>query len=177
VSGSQSQSLAPIPCMWDADSRAFRPLPAFARRTADVYGHSEVVTLAPVEDRSAASHRHYFAAINECWRSLPEELTLQFSSPDHLRKAALIKAGYRDERSIVCSSHAEALRVAAFIRPLDDYAIVSVVGSTVVQLTAKSQSQKAMGKEVFGESKEAVFNVLADMLGVPVGDLPTSEAA
>ncbi len=135
------------------------------------------MTLAPVEDRSAASHRHYFAAINECWRSLSEELADQFASAEHLRKAALIKAGYRDERSIVCASHAEALRVAAFIRPLDDYAIVSVVGSTVVQLTAKSQSQKAMGKEVFGASKEAVFNVLAEMLGVPVGDLPKSEAA
>lgn len=156
---------------------AFEPLPAFRRKANEAFGAGEVVTLAPVEDRSAASHRHYFASINEAWQSLPEDMAQQFASADHLRKAALIRAGYRDERSIVCASKAEAARVAAFIKPMDDYAVVSVSGTAVVVLTAKSQSMRAMGKEAFGESKEAVLNVLAEMLGVDVGSLPKSEAA
>lgn len=165
----------PIPCMWNG--QAFEPLPSFRRKTAESFGAGEVVTLAPVEDRSAASHRHYFASINEVWRSLPEDLAAQFGSPEHLRKAALIRAGYRDERSVVCASKAEAQRVAAFIKPMDEYAVVSVSGTAVVCLTAKSQSMRAMGKTVFAESKDAVLNALAEMLGVSVGSIPNEQAA
>lgn len=168
----------PIPCVFTGGPEgAFQPLPAFRRKAAEYYGAGEVVELIPHEDRSIASHRHYFAAINECFRSLPEELASRFRSADHLRKAALIQAGYRDERSVVCGSKAEAQRIAAFIQPMDDFAIVSVSGAAVVVLTAKSQSMRAMGKETFAASKEAVLNVLGEMLGVPVGDLPKSEAA
>jgi len=173
VSASPSQS--PIPCVWTG--QVFEPLRSFRRKAAEAYGAGEIVNLAPVEDRSAASHRHYFAAINEAWHSLNEEQTAQWPSPEHLRKACLIRAGYRDERSVVCGSKANAEHVAAFIRPMDDYAIVSVSGTTVVVLTAKSQSMRAMGKQAFTESKEAVLNVLADLLGVDVGAIPHTAAA
>jgi hypothetical protein len=155
---------APLAFAWDGD--AMRPLPAFAGAAAARFGLGEVVTLAPVELRSSPSHRHYFACVREAWINLPADHAARFASEEHLRKYALIKAGYRDERSIVCASKAEARRVAAFIRPIDDYAVVTVEGRVIVQFTAKSQAPASMGKAQFQASKEAVLTVLAELIGV-----------
>jgi hypothetical protein len=148
-----------------------RPLPAFATIAAALFGVGQVVSMAPAEERSSPSHRHYFACIREAWVNLPERHAARFASEEHLRKYALIKAGYRNERSIVCASRAEARRVAAFIRPIDDYAVVTVEGRFIVQCTAKSQSTAEMGKTQFQASKEAVLDVLAEMIGVEAGAL------
>jgi hypothetical protein len=152
----------PMPFRWDGEAMA--PLkPKLADREFVI---GEVYSLVEHHERSHASHAHYFAAINEAWLNLPEALSDRFATDEHLRKFALIKAGYHDEQSIVCSSKAEALRVAAFIKPMDDYAIVTVSGPVVTRYTAKSQSLKAMGKFVFQASKEAVLEILAAMLNV-----------
>lgn len=156
--------MQPIPCVWTGE--AFIPRGNLKALVAEHYGEGEVVALEPVEERSSKSHAHYFACVGAAWQTLPDEAMDRFPTASHLRKYALIKAGYRDERSIACSSRAEALRLAAFIKPMDEYAIVTVAGSAVTVHTAKSQSVKAMGSKVFQESKDAVFAVLADLLGV-----------
>src|ERR1700679_2297785 len=97
---------APVPFVWDGE--AMRPLPAFAAIAAARFGTGEVVSMAPVDERSSPSHRHYFACIRQAWVNLPEPHAARFASEEHLRKYALIKAGYRNERSIVCASPAEA---------------------------------------------------------------------
>lgn len=163
---------APLPFVWDGE--AMRPLPAFAKAAAQRFRPGEVVALAPAELRSSPSHRHYFACVREAWVNLPEDLAGRFASDEALRKYALIKAGYRDERSIVCASKAEARRIAAFIRPIDDFAVVIVEGAVIVQFTAKSQSAGAMSKSEFQASKEAVLGLLAEMIGV---DLTTLDQA
>ena len=155
---------AAAPYVWDGT--IMRPLPGFAALVAERFGVGEVVSLQPAEVRSAPSHRHYFACVREAWVNLPEHDAARFPTEGHLRKHALIKAGYCEERSIVCTSQAEARRIAAFIRPIDDYAIVTVDGRVIVQFTAKSQSAAAMSKAQFQASKEAVLNILAEMLGV-----------
>ncbi|WP_216073446.1 hypothetical protein, partial [Acinetobacter baumannii] len=73
-----------------------------------------------------ASHNHEFAWLHEAWHSLPERYAEQFPSSEHLRKYALIQAGYSNSHSLVCGSKAEALRLAAFIRPMDEFAVVTV---------------------------------------------------
>ncbi len=154
----------PLPYVWDG--AALRPLPAFAEAASASFSVGEVVALAPAELRSAPSHRHYFACVREAWLNLPQPHAARFPTDEHLRKYALIKAGYRDERSIVCASKAEARRIAAFIRPIDDYAVVLVEGPVIVQFTAKSQSTTGMSKAEFQASKDAVLGTLADMIGV-----------
>lgn len=154
----------PIPAVWREAEEVFRPLAAFTRVAKQHFGDGEIVNLEVREDRSSLSHRHYFAAINEVWQNLPDALVEEFPTSEHLRKRALIKAGYRDERTVLCTSKAMAARVAAFVRPMDEYALVSVSGSAVVVLTAKSQSMRAMGKETFQASKDAVLGILADLI-------------
>lgn len=124
-----------------------------------------------VEERSRASHNHYFAAIGEAWRNLPDHMLDEFPSSEHLRKKALVRAGYADERTFVCASKAEAARMAAFMRPMDEYAIVSVREATVTVWMAKSQSVRAMGKAEFQASKEAVLDVISRLIGVSTDDL------
>ncbi len=81
----------------------------------------------------------------------------------------LVKCGYADERTVVCASKAEAERVAAFIKPMDNYAVVIFHEAVVKVYTAQSQSLKAMGKREFQESKEAVLAAIDRLLGVEPG--------
>lgn len=157
--------------------KVMEPIGRFAREAASRYVLDETYTLDEIQERSSASHAHYFASVGEAWRNLPEELSGRWPTAEHLRKAALIRAGYRDERTIVCGSRAEAQRVAAFIAPMDEYALVSVSGATVVVLTAKSQSMRAMGKKAFEESKAAVLEALAEMVGVTTSELHSAAAS
>ena len=135
-------------------------------RAMRLYPPGTHVVMVPYEPRSQKSHDHFFAIVGDAWANLPEDQDGRFATADHLRKWCLIRAGYRDERTMVCSSRAEAVKLAAFVRPMDDFAVVTVDGAVVVVMTAKSQSMKAMGGKVFQESKDAVFGVLAGILGV-----------
>jgi len=157
-------SCAPLAFEWNGD--AMVPLRQCARMANKEFVVREVYRLAIHEERSANSHNHYFAALHEAWQNLPEGTAERFPTEDHFRKWCLIKAGYRDERTIVASSKAEAQRIAAFVKPMDEFAVVVVKEATVIVATAKSQSVRAMGKKEFQESKQAVLEIAAEMTGL-----------
>ena len=159
----------PIPVQWTGE--AFVPIGRGSRDADRYFVIGERYQLVEEKQRSAASHRHYFASVNEAWSSLPEEIAGRFPSAEHLRKFALIMTGYRDERTLVASSRAEAQRLASFVRPMDDYAVVTVEGSLVSVLTAKTQNMRAMDKATFQASKDAVLDYIAEMIGVEPGAL------
>ena len=155
---------APRPLRFTWDGRVMTPqYPGVAARQYEV---GETYTLEQREDRSINSHRAYFAQINEAHATLPEHLSERWPTPDHLHRWLLIRAGFYDERSIVVASKAEAVRVAAFVRPLDSYAIVIAKEAVVSVFTAKSQSYKAMGRAEFQRSKDATLDELAALIGV-----------
>ncbi|WP_200962570.1 hypothetical protein [Bosea sp. Root381] len=141
------------------------PLPSFAKRCDAEFVVGVVYNLEAIEERSAASHRHYFASVNEAWQNLPEGLADQFPTSEHLRRWCLIRAGYRQSRDVVASSKSEAQRIAAFVKPMDSYAVVTTRECVVTVWTAESQSMKAMGKQRFQESKDAVLSLLGLMIG------------
>lgn len=154
---------------WDGESMV--PLKGFQKRCDETFYVGERYRMEVQEERSMRSHRHYFASIHEAWLNLPEDKAERFPTSEHLRKWALIKTGYRDERSIVAASKAEAQRIAAFVRPIDEYAVVVVRDACVLVYTARSQSVKAMGKKDFTGSKEAVLDVLATLVGTSAQSL------
>ncbi len=100
-----------------------------------------------------------------------------FPTAEHLRKFALIRCGYSDQRQIVCASKAEAQRVAGFVRPMDEYAVVTTSEAVVSVFTAQSQSRKAMGHRPFQESKNKVLDYIAGLLGVNRAEVPEARAA
>lgn len=148
-----------------------QPLPRFVNLCNRQYVVGETYPLIPYEGRSQASHNHYFSCVTEGWRNLPEVLAERFPTVEHLRKYALIKTGYADERSFVCKSRAEAIRLAAFLEPIDNYAIVDAREATVKIYTAQSQAKSAMGARVFGESKTAVLQYISQLIGTDVTSL------
>jgi hypothetical protein len=156
----------PIIFQWDGE--VMKPLTRFHNICNAEFTIGEMYRMETIEERSIVSHRHYFAALHSLWLNMPERASHQFPSEEHLRKHCLIMTGFRDERSFVASSKAEALRLAAFIRPVDEYAVVSVHEATVLVWTAQSQSMKAMGKKRFQDSKQAVLDFAADLVGVTV---------
>lgn len=156
--------------IWEGD--AFRPASPYWGRQADkFYVVGEKYSMLPHFERSAASHAQYFAALNTAWQSLPEHLHEQFPNVEKLRKYALIKAGFADQRQHVCNSKAEAGRLAAFLKPIDDYAIVVENGSVVTIFTAKSQAYRAMGKVDFQRSKDEVLRIVAELIGTDAATL------
>lgn len=170
--------MATVPLLFRYEGEGeFKPATDYWGRRADQsYVVGEVYRLVAHEDRSQASHNHYFASLQNGFDNLPDAMRDQFPTVEHMRKKLLIRAGYADERSIVCASKAEAQRMAAFIRPIDEYAIVSVREAVVRVFTAQSQNMRAMGAKAFQESKQAVLDQLDDMLGVDRGATSRSAA-
>lgn len=158
----------PLTYRWLGDS--FEILPRHQKAADAEFVIGEVYTLEEVKGRSQVSHNHFFAAVHSGWLNLPEQKAERFPTSEHLRKWCLIKSGFHDQRSIVAASKAEALRVAAFIRPIDEFAVVVVSECTVTVYTAKSQSKKAMGAADFQASKQAVLDLIDSMLAVSPGD-------
>jgi hypothetical protein len=156
--------MRPVVFRWDGNVMV--PLERFRPLCREQYMREHDYRLAPVEFRSRASHDHYFASVAEAWQQLPEYLTDRFPTEDHLRRFALCMTGYYDERSIACSSKAEARRIAAFITPMDTYAVVVVREAVVNVLTAKSQSRNAMGKKAFQDSKDKVLDYVWRLCGL-----------
>lgn len=164
----------PQPFRYEGDGlmQALRP------RAADrQFVVGEVYTMVAEQPRSSAQHRMFFASVAEAWRNLPDDLAEEYPDAETLRKKALIRTGFHDQRSIVCASKAEARRVAAFIEPMDRYAIVAVSEAVVRVYTARSQSVRAMGRKEFAESLEAVLAFCAGLIGVAPDDLMKAEAA
>lgn len=161
--------LTPLIFAWDGE--AMIPAPHSRRLIDQHFVIGEKYQFVIHEERSAASHNHYFALLKKAWENLPEAIAADFPSVEHARKRALIMTGHRHERQFVASSKAEALRLAAFLRPASEYAVVVADGAVVTEMTAKSQSMRAMGKADFQRSKDDVLAYLAKLGGYDASQL------
>jgi hypothetical protein len=153
---------APWLTAWDGDG--FQILGRMKARADKELVVGQRYVLEALEERSEASHGHYFATLTEKWANAPHHVTDRFPTPAHLRKYALIRTGWRDEQTFVCSSKAEAVRMAAFLKPIDEFAVISTNGPVIVRWTAKSQSYRAMGKAEFQRSKDEVLQFVDDLI-------------
>lgn len=153
--------------------------PTHLRLAASRFQVGETYLMAEHQHRSKLSHDHEFAFVAEAFNSLPDELAADHPSPEHLRKHGLIRKGFCHVRDHVCETKSEAQRLRTILAGRDEYAIVMITGNGLVvrELTAKSQSRKAMDRAEFQASKTALMEFIADLLGVDVGSLPTERAA
>jgi hypothetical protein len=123
------------------------------------------------EERSLASHGHYFAILGKAWQSLPEDMATDFPSAEHLRKWALIKSGFCTEVQTVCESREEARRLAHYAKQVDEFCLTRIDGPVVTTYHALTQSMEKMNKADFQASKDAVFDVVSKILGCSVTEL------
>jgi hypothetical protein len=139
------------------------PLPRFQRMFDEIYAVNEEYPIIVSEERSMASHRGYFAQIKEAYNNLAEEYANGFPSPEHLRAAALVEAGYCTEANYVMDSPKEAKHLGIMLRKLSPLAIIRISGNVVKHFEAESQSVNAMKKERFEASKKAVLDIVSSM--------------
>lgn len=147
------------------------PVPSSRKACEEDFAGRQFYRIQIREERSQLSHDHYFASLTEAWKNLPEDLAENIPTVEHLRKYALIKAGYRDQRSIAAASPEQAQGLVALVKGYDDFAIVTVNDSVVTVHTAKSQSMRAMGKRDFQDSKSKVLDIVAGLVGVTKDEL------
>ena len=157
-------TISPLPCVWNGTG--FDVMPRFARQADEQFVIGQQYRLANVEDRSDATHKHEFAWIRSAWATLPESIADDYPTAEHLRKAALIATGFFDETRIDVGTLAGALRVAAYAKAEDGFALVVTRGPLVVIRKAKSQSRRAMPGGEFQASKTAILDWISDLLGV-----------
>jgi hypothetical protein len=155
-------SAPPLPWRWDGKVM----VPLQPKIAAKDFEAGKVYRLVEEHDRSQRSHSHFFAVLQIAYNNLPDDLLEEYQSFEHFRKKLLIRTGFCDNQDFVCRSKAEALRLAAFVKPMNDYAIVVVKECVVRVLTAKSQSRKAMGAKDFAASKTMVLEYAARLIGV-----------
>lgn len=169
----------PFYLQYHGDGEFRTPSPHWTRYADKEFVVGETYQMVEHHDRSGVSHRHFFASVNEAWKNLPEMYSgFPFAeSAEHLRAYALIRTGWCDTHTITCTSKAEAMRLAAFIRPIDAFSLVDVKESTVTRYTAKSQSMRAMGKDDFQRSKQDVLDFLDDLIGTEKGQIEKERAA
>lgn len=160
-----------IRCKWQ--DGALRPYGYYQIEAArEIMSEGDVVAVSIDHPRSQNSHAHQFATITDMWRTLPEKYANHpwAANADALRKFALIQTGYRQVEMVDAGSKAAAERVAVALARhatmAHGYAHVSVQGATVVCITPESQSMRAMGGKRFQESKQAVLDFIADLIGV-----------
>ena len=156
----------PLPFIFTAGGRFEPATPLAAELCARHYAAGAKYLLVEHQERSLLSHNQQFAWIDEAWRQLPEKLADLYPTPEHLRKRALIEAGFYHEEAIDCGTKAAALRVAAYLRKHDDFAHLILRGPTLLVRTAKSQSYRAMDREEFQASKSAILEIVAAMIEV-----------
>jgi hypothetical protein len=163
------------PLLYRYNGEGFDVLPRFQGDADRRYVIGEVYAGIFRDVRDMDSHRHYFACLNEAWTNLPEHLTQQFPSAEHLRKFALIQCNFYKVRNYVARDAEDALAVVELIRPYDEFAVVTAKGTVVSIYTAESQSTNSppvgMGNKRFKESKWAVLEYAADLIGITVEEL------
>lgn len=121
--------------------------------------------------RSQASHNHAFAAIKDCFDSLPASHAQApyAASADAFRKHGLIATGHCDVDTLAMPTPDAAKQAAPIIaklaRKAHGYALTVVRGQLIVCSTPHSQSYRAMGKVMFEQSKADVLNWAMGILG------------
>lgn len=154
----------PLACRWTGES--FTPLGRSVKDADANFVIGQVYRLNEWTDRSDATHKHEFAWLREAWKQLPENISDQYPSPEHLRKRALIQAGYFHEMAVDAGSNAAAIRVAHGFMAHDEFCIAVVRGSVVAVRTAKSQSRRSMNEAEFQQSKTAIMEIISNLIGV-----------
>jgi hypothetical protein len=153
--------IRPVEFIWDGN--VMIPNPRFKRLCDQQFAINEAYPLVILENRSMASHNHYFAALQEGFNNLAEEYAQEFDSAEHLRHWCLCKSGFCTTTTYVLNTAEDARKLRDALKKENASTIVGVTGNVAKVYTPESQSMAAMKRERFEASKTAVLELVASM--------------
>ena len=154
----------PVTYRWTGEGMV--PLGRYRALCLRTFAKGRDYRLVVDEERSPESEKHYFASLRDAWMNLPREAAKEFLSVEHLRAHALIRTGFCDKSTTVWATKSDALQFAAMADQIAPLSIVEVDGTRVTIWTAHSQSRRAMKKDEFQKSKDAVLDWAWGLSGV-----------
>jgi len=171
--------------VWNADGevarvRAMVPIVRYAKVAARQYGDDGTEhTLEPVTHRDMHRHNHFFAALNEAFKNLPEEIAPRWPTSEHFRKWLLVETGWFDEREWDFEgpeAKKKADELGLWVRAESEFARISVSEVArgkykVIVRRAMSQAIPAMKPDDFYQSKKDVLDYASGMIGVKPAEL------
>jgi hypothetical protein len=167
-----SYKMRPVLFAWDGDHMVPDPRSMAICNKQFIVGIQYPMEV--IQPRNMASHRGYFAALNEAWLNLNEDDAKRFKTSEHLRAWALVECGFCKETDYPCDSKKEAMFIAKIVRARSAYAIIKVSGDVVKVFDAESQAvygPDAMPAERFKESRQKVLDLVATMARTTRGEL------
>ena len=144
--------------------KAMVPEPRFKTLCERQFAGDETYALGPVEGVSSGSRGHFFASVKDAWSSLPEE-DMRFPGPEHLRKRALVQAGWAAHAQYVMDTPKDATNMARGLRRADEYAVIKVSANVVDVWTAKSIAAGQISGDEFKEIKTKALDWIAALTG------------
>lgn len=158
---------APLEYVWQGG--AWHPLPYYAKQAQLAFGEGEIARLERIEHRSVASHKAFFAWVQEAYENLPEGYRGRWVSPDDFRHWLLTFTKFCTRHECIMPSKAAANAMKKFLD--GDYHRTVVEGNTFIGYKAMSQSYRSMSARAFQESREAFDTVAAQVLGIHPDDI------
>ena len=155
----------PVQFVWDAANRVMRPQERFNRLCDRQYQDGELYALGPVEDIDNVSRGKFMKAIKMTWENLPAKYK-RFPSPEHLRKAALVGAGWCNQSHDVFDSVADAKRHADGIRNANGYAVIVRSGCVVDVRIARSIAAGQITAEKWREVRPRALDWASEQINV-----------
>lgn len=127
------------------------------------FEHGEDYALGPVEGVSSKSRAHFFASLKSAWDSLPFELVQQYPSVAHLRKKAVVVAGWAKHTHTVFDTPKDAVNHAKDLRKIDEYAVIKCSGCVVDFWIAKSIRPGQINGKKWQEVKDKALDWVATL--------------
>lgn len=134
--------------------------------------------------RSSPDHRRFFGLIAAAFRQWPHNHDFQPDSSEHLRAWLTAKAGYRESTLIELPDGATdgmqklfALSIENAIKATGGFGFVVPYRAGVAVIKPKSIAWHKIGQREFGQLRDAVTDIIEDVIGAKADDLLRERAA
>lgn len=154
--------IRPIMFLWTEDE-IMAPLGRMLPLARRQYAIGETYALGPVENIAGSSRAPLFIAVKNAWNSLPED-DKRFPTEEHLRKRALVAAGWATHRQVVMNTPEDAMKMVAAARALDAYAVITVKENVVDIWVAKSIGAGQITAEEWKVVKPRALDFVAEQI-------------
>lgn len=134
--------------------------------------------------RSTSDHRRFFALIHAAYQQWPETYEFQPRDSEHLRAWLTAKAGWRDATQIDLPEESTAdmrrlfvLSIESAIKASGGTAFVVPYRDCVAVITPRSIAWDAVDQKEFNKIRDAVSDLIEQIIGVSVDKLLSEKAA